>query len=345
MSPVLSVVIPCFNGAHWLANSLGSVLAEQAPDFEVIVVDDGSEDDSRVVLKEFASRDSRVQIIFFRNNKGIVDALNAGLDAARGLYVARMDVDDICLPGRFLRQVEYLEEMDLDLCGSWFVEFGQGLPRGVRWATSEAAVRAAMIFQNSICHPTVMARRAVFDAYRYRRAYQWCEDYDLFIRASKDFRIGNVPELLLRYRRHRQQVTASRRAAMEDTNRQIRVAALQASGIPASPEEQRLHHLVRGPASILDEGDLAGVELWLRKLILHFDHPEAHRVVATQWLRACIRAAPMGRQMWRRFEESPLCGAADLSPQVRADLYLLSLLKLDYSTALFRTLRRCALST
>jgi hypothetical protein len=274
----------------------------------------------------------------------VIFALNSGLDVANGQFIARMDADDICLPHRLAQQLMFLEDGRLDLCGTWFIEFGQGLPRTVRWPATESALRASMLFQNTLCHPTVLARSKVFEELRYREDYRLVEDYDLFARASGQFRMANLPEPLLRYRRHPQQATQAKRDAMEVVTRRIRLEALERWGFVASVEEQRLHNLIRAPYSIRDPGDLHGIDVWLRKLYALHDNVEAKGVIASQWIRACIRAAPLGAVMQRMFRESPLASAIDAKWGMRMDLRVLSALKLDYRSGYFDTLRRLGLS-
>lgn len=342
--PQISVILPAHNAERWLAPAIDSVLAQTHRDFELIAIDDGSRDGTRAIIEAAAVRDARVRPLVFDENRGIIAALNAGLDIAAGAFIARMDADDICLPERFATQRAYLEETGLDLCGSWFVEFGQGFPRTVRWPASEPALRAAMLFQNTLCHPTVFARRAVFDRFRYREAFRMVEDYDLFGRACGEFRLANLPAALLKYRRHPQQATQAKRDAMEAVNQRIRANVLEAQGFTPSAEELRLHNLVRAPQSIRDIADLEGIERWLRKLHDAHADAEARRAIASQWTRACIRAAPLGRAMHAAWRSSRLRTAAGSGALASMDLVILSALRLDYRSGVFDQLRRLGLS-
>jgi hypothetical protein len=255
-----------------------------------------------------------------------------------------MDADDISAPTRFARQLCYLHDTGADVCGTWFVEFGQGLPRIVRWPHTESAVRTAMLFQNTLCHPTILARREVFDRFRYREDYRLVEDYDLFSRASSEFRIANVPEALLRYRRHSGQATQARRDAMEEVTRRIRLQTLERQGFRPSLEEQRLHNLIRTPNSMRTIDDLIGIDAWLCKLYDAHTDTEARNVIASQWLRACIRAAPLGRVMWRTFRASRLFEALQPGLAAQIDLISLAAMRMDYRSPAFSTLRRLGIS-
>lgn len=336
--------MPCYNGAEWLVEAMNSVLAQTYSNIELLIYDDGSTDASWSLIERVAVDDERVVPIHGGPNKGIVHALSSMLDRTRGKFIARMDADDVCHPTRFDRQLSFLEQQKVDLCGSWFREFGGGAPRSAHWPHRPAEVDAAMLFQNTICHPTVMARREVFEAYAYREDYNLAEDYDLFIRAGQHFRLANVPEVLLRYRRHPEQATRAKRGRMEQVTRRIRLQALAIHGIAATADEERIHNVIRAPESIASLGELDSIEAWLLKLMTYFDNPYARAVVASQWTRAAVRAAPLGRAMLRRYRQSPLRRMMPMRWSEGVDLALLAASRLDYQSRAFSWLRRMGLS-
>lgn len=344
-NPLVTVIIATYNEADYLEGSITSVLSQSLQETEVLVIDDGSTDKSVDVIQRLALRDRRIRIIQLSRNSGPSVARNIGLDEARGKWIAIMDADDICVPQRFTTQIQFLESANVDLCGSWFVEFGQGPSRTVRWPHTQDALRASMLFQNSICHPTVMARRSVFDRYHYDPEYRLAEDYELFSRAQADFSMANVPKVLVRYRRHPKQATQSQRDAMEGVTKDIRIKVLVNQEIVATEEEKRLHNLIRAPRSIYSMKDFERIEAWLLKLVSHFDHPEAKRTIASQWTRAAVRAAPLGWAMWRHYRSSPLHRLLENRRTTAAfDLAILSTLRLDYRSSAFQLLRRLGTS-
>ena len=341
--PRLAVLIPCYNASRWLEEAVDSVRKQTLRDMEILIYDDGSTDGSGALIQRLAATEPRIVAMGEASNHGIVHALNAMLGAARGRYIARMDGDDICLPQRFERQLRFIEDGNAELCGTWFQEFGDGIPRAVQWHGGTEELRAAMLFQNTICHPTVMAKREVFETFGYQESYNLAEDYDLFVRASSSFRLANVPEVLLRYRRHPNQATKARRTAMEQVTCRIRAEALQVQQIDASVDELRSHNQIRAPQSIHSMEDFERIETWLLKLLDAFDHPDAKRAITSQWTRAAVRAAPLGWAMFRKYRHSPLHKllgptAGDL------DLAALATLRLDYGSRTFEILRRFGIS-
>jgi len=343
--PLISVLIPCYNAAAWLKQAIDSVCAQTVRNLEILIYDDGSTDGSMEIIDRLAATDSRIVVIGETTNRGIVHALNTMLQRSRCAYIARMDADDISPPHRLEAQLRFIEAGNADLCGTWFREFGGGVPRTVRWPYKPDELRAAMLFQNTICHPTVMAKREVFESFTYREGYNLAEDYDLYVRALARFRLANLPKPLLRYRRHREQATYARRTKMEEVTRRIRLQALAAQGIEVSPEEQRIHNLIRAPQSIHSMEDLERIEAWLLKLIGCFDHPEAQQAIASQWTRAAVRAAPLGWAMWHKYRGSPLRKLMDNRPMAASiDMAVLATLRLDYRSRAFELLRRLGTS-
>lgn len=215
--PAISVLLPVYNAQATLAECLESLLAQSERDLEVVLVDDGSTDASAAVGEAAARRDGRVRVLR-RPHEGLVRALNAGLVACRGTYVARMDADDVALPQRLERQRAWLEaHPDCDLVGCLAEPFGSGGPLapGVRryhaWMNAlgdDAAMKANLFVESPIPHPSFFARQALFRRLGGYREGPWPEDYDFLLRAAAAGAVfGKVAELLLRRRDHPGQLT------------------------------------------------------------------------------------------------------------------------------------------
>lgn len=227
LSPRVSVVIPAYNAQRYLAESLESVLRQTFTNFECIVVDDGSVDRTPRIIDEFGARDARVKRLTIPHG-GIVKGLNAGVEAARGQYVARTDADDICLPDRFERQVRYLDEHpECVIAGSkvTLVDPYNSTLWDVEAKADHDAIEAELLRGNgwAIIHPSAMLRReTVFAVGGYRAEYEWVEDLDLFLRMGQVGRLTNLQEPLLRYRQHFSSVNRTRlQLQMERTQRAV----------------------------------------------------------------------------------------------------------------------------
>lgn len=202
--------MPVRNAEPFLRASIDSVLRQTLDDFEIIAIDNDSSDSSGGVLQDYARRDPRIRL-FHHMQPGIVGALAVGLAEARAPLVARMDADDIAHPERLARQVAGLdgdpELAALGSAASLVDETGQ--ERGlVCPPVGHEEIIAALPERNCMIHPTVMFRLAAVEAVgAYRAAYLGCEDYDLWLRLSERFRIGNLADVLLSYRVHANQAT------------------------------------------------------------------------------------------------------------------------------------------
>jgi glycosyltransferase involved in cell wall biosynthesis len=205
--PLVSVLMPVYNASQYLMESIESVLQQSFTDFEFVIVDDGSTDDSVSVIKTYD--DSRIRLI--RNEHDFILSLNMGIKRSVGKYVARMDSDDLMLPDRLQKQVDYMEEHpDIAVCGSYaeFFGVGTGMMRG---HSRHKDLISDMLLYNPLIHPSVMMRRVIFENHEYKRDYPCAEDYKLWTDlAMGSLRFSNIPEILLKYRRSENQVTHTR---------------------------------------------------------------------------------------------------------------------------------------
>ncbi|GHU00933.1 hypothetical protein FACS1894186_2660 [Alphaproteobacteria bacterium] len=218
--PKVSVLMPAYNAERYIAEATQSILDQTFTDFEFIIINDGSTDKTAEVIKSF--QDPRIVFIDNRNNAGLIAVLNQGFDMARGEYIARLDADDISLPTRFARQVEFMDKNpDVGLLGTRFLNFG-ACREEISTGDGEIGVLDLMVKDLPIGHPTVMLRKAVFDKYnlRYDPDYVACEDYELWSRVVRYTKMAVLPECLLKYRRHDSQVSIlQREIQIKNTNR------------------------------------------------------------------------------------------------------------------------------
>lgn len=202
-SPVLSVILPVYNGLPYLRQAIESLLTQSFGDFELIVINDGSSDGSQELLETFD--DPRLRIVR-QKNRGLAATLNVGIAQAKGRYVARQDQDDICLPGRFEKQVNFLEANARVMLLGTAAEIWRGdgrTERVMRHAVDGQVLKFGLLFNNYFIHSSVMLRRSVFDrvgGYSEDRARQPPEDYELWSRISREFDVANLPDVLMAYR-------------------------------------------------------------------------------------------------------------------------------------------------
>lgn len=252
--PIISVLMPVYNTARYARTAVESVLSQTFVDFELLALDDGSTDKSLSILREFAAKDHRVQILS-RRNRGLVLTRNELIAAARGHYLAVMDSDDISRPQRFEKQVAYLDaHSDCVAVGSRsLIIDSAGLPiiesKNELTHNELDLAHVSEKFESRMCHSSVMMRReAVMHAGSYRGEYRFSEDLDLFLRLAEMGKLANLPEVLVEYRQHLRSVSFTDHDEQRYNAKQAVRAAWARRGIRGSLEKSELATKLETPA-------------------------------------------------------------------------------------------------
>jgi glycosyltransferase involved in cell wall biosynthesis len=259
--PTVSVLMPCFNAAKTLEEALNSLAIQSYPDFEIIAVDDGSEDSTPIILNQWARQDKRVRIIN-QPHQGILVALNTGLQTCTAPYIARMDADDRCHPKRLDHQVAFLEtHPNLAVVGCLVTGFPdnqvrRGFQIYLAWLNSlvsDADIRRQIFVESPLAHPSVMMRKDWLDRVGGYQEKGWPEDYDLWLRlylAGASF--AKIAKILLYWRERPQRLTRSdSRYSLENF--------LKA----------KAHYITKGPLSNCDGVIVWGAGMTGRRLSKH----------------------------------------------------------------------------
>ena len=203
----ISVIMPVFNAAAYLKEAVDSILEQTFTDFEFLIFDDGSTDDSRSILQSYT--DPRIRLFLQDENTGYVRHLNRGLEMARGEYVFRMDADDISLPSRFAKQVAFLDQHpEVGLCGAWIRTIDTP-PKTVQRPSRHEDIVLSLLNSPTFCHPAVAFRTSLIRKHRlsYKEAYLYAEDYELWAQITNYTKVAILPEVLLLYRIHQTNVS------------------------------------------------------------------------------------------------------------------------------------------
>lgn len=235
--PIISVLLPVYNGEKYLAEAIQSILEQTETNFELIILDDASTDNTLEIVKQF--HDDRIIIETEDQNKGIIYQLNKGIKLAKGKYIARMDADDISYPHRFATQVAFFQKHPQALVvGSFAQEFGNS--DGIRaFPTHPREIDYYLNYYCCILHPTVMFdRQKLSDAGKQYEDFQYAEDYGLWINVSNGKNIFNIPESLIKYRTHNKQTHHLHRSIQYPETMKARAAKLKKT-FPLSTEKFR----------------------------------------------------------------------------------------------------------
>lgn len=310
--------MPVYNGASYLSAAVQSILRQTFTDFEFLIIDDGSTDDSVAIIGCFD--DSRIRLVRNGKNLGLVASLNRGLDLARGEYVARMDADDISRPARLAKQVRFMDDNpQVGVCGSWIRYIPSHhiwkLPRG------NEEIKCWQFHTVGVAHPAVMLRRNLFvrNGLYYDPAYLYIEDFELWGRALKYMKFANIQEVLLDYRISHGQVCSRHLAEQLETVIKLRTELLGELGIFPTAAEQDLHEAIMNCQIPPDKDFIDRTEQWL--LLLGGANKAAGKYevgIFTKrlfeiWFSVCVTLADTGNCSWKRCRNSLLWSEANVS--------------------------------
>jgi glycosyltransferase involved in cell wall biosynthesis len=270
LKPLVSIIMPVYNAEKYLAEAIKSILTQTLTNFEFIIIDDGSTDGSLEIIQHFSLEDQRVRLIKNDQNLGVADSLNKGIMAARGIYIARMDADDISMPERLQKQTDFLRlNPKLGFCGSWVEAKSESRDMVWEYPISNEAIRCRLLFANSFAHPSVIFSRDLFVKNKlfYNRAYETAEDYELWVRALEVTQATNLGDVLLVYRIHSHQVSAKNLNRQFLTTQDVHRVLIQNLGIDCSKNELDVHEILSGLKSPGNLTFMVDAETWLQKLI------------------------------------------------------------------------------
>jgi len=209
-NPKISVIMSVFNGEKYLREAMDSILNQTFADFEFIIVNDGSTDNSLSIIKGYA--DKRIRVIDNEQNIGLTKSLNRAIRQARGEYIARQDADDISLPNRFEEQLKYFKKNpDVALLGTSIYRVdSNGKILGKTLAIAKPG--KGLLRQNQFNHGSTMFKSGVVcELGGYNELFRYCQDYELWLRMAKYYEVRNLPQILYKLRFHNEAVRFRKR--------------------------------------------------------------------------------------------------------------------------------------
>ena len=211
MKPDISIIMSVYNGETYLAEAIDSVVKQTFQNWELIIINDCSTDSTSEILEEFSRKDARIKVYPNEVNLKLPTSLNKAISLCSGKYIARMDADDICLPERFEKQYQFMEEhadVALSSCRFMTVKNGVYASGGAGGRCDFEALKAMLLVTNPILHPGVIAKADVMKALNYDTTLTCTEDLELWTRmVLNNQKMQILPECLLIYRLHDKQIT------------------------------------------------------------------------------------------------------------------------------------------
>lgn len=255
----ISVVMPCYNSGKYVSAAIESILSQTFPDFELIVIDDGSTDNSHLEIKKH--NDSRIKFFRLKENKGNYFARNYGIRRAKGKYICMMDSDDIVHWDRFKVQYHYMNShMRIGAIasqGELIDEKGVLLNRKISSpCVNWPQIKILFLMNNFILHASLMIRSCLLKKYHlfYNEKYRYSSDFDFACRCADLFPVRNIADTLYLYRVHRTQISSENRVSQSKYADQIRITRLKIFKIRFTKFEENIY------LSMMKDARLSSVE-------------------------------------------------------------------------------------
>lgn len=223
----INVLMGVYNDEKYLEKAIDSILNQTHNDFDFIIVDDGSTDNSREIIKKYIHNDKRVRGIFKLYNTGLTKSLNVGLEYCNEKYIARMDANDIALPDRFEKQIKFLEEnSDHAVVGTWRIEYWEdGRERKVKTPVTHNEIINTLVRSPCLGHSTSMIRGDVLRKFKYDENFYYSQDQILWANIAREYKLANYPEFLMYISRFSGSVT-DRKKKFKDVLRQMKIKCI-----------------------------------------------------------------------------------------------------------------------
>lgn len=291
--PIVTVLMPVYNGGTYLQAAIDSILNQTFKDFEFLIINDGSTDMSAEIVRSYD--DSRIRLENNEMNLGLVKALNMGINLARGEYIVRMDADDISLPQRIAKQVEFMDtHLDIGICGTWLAL----IETGEVWAPpiEHNNIVSMLLFESNIYHPTVIMRRRLLEdnGLFYDSDFPHAEDFEFWVRSSQFIKVANIGTVLLNYRVHENKIGVTFSAKQLDSSNQVRLLQLRKLGIVPTDVEMDLHCRISVNNYDVQEDFLYRAKTWLLKILAANESlrllpiVNLEKIIAQRWFNICM---------------------------------------------------------
>ncbi len=242
---VISCIMANYNTPKkYLDASIRSILEQDYNDFELIIVDDASTDDSLKTLEEYQKKDHRIVILRNEENIGLAASLNKAMAVSKGKYIIRMDTDDISLPSRFRKQLKFMEDnRDISVAGTFAKKIGDSDDYMVSPFCNAQYCKAQLLYAPCLIHPSVIIRKSFLDKNKlsYNEKYKCSQDFDLWTRCAE---VGNIciqSEVLLLYRVHNSQVSTAKREMQKNYAKEIGLRQLKKLELCPTSDEIHMH--------------------------------------------------------------------------------------------------------
>lgn len=316
-TPLVSVNMAVYNGEKYIAEAIESVLDQTYKNFELIIANDGSTDETVSIVKRY--QDERIRLINNSKNSGLANIRNLALKYSKGKYIAILDSDDIALPNRLEEQVAFMEaHPDFGLLGSWYQCIdaeGRILNKTEKYPASWEDIPAILLFHNYFGQSAVMLRKSCIEDILYRPEFPPAEDYDLWARISQRCKVWNLQKVLIHYRIH-QSSTSRDHNLVFVKEKEIIINQLKNLEIEPTEDELKLHKLIHFQSRA---NQAYFIHKWFVKLqqanerVIVYDQIAFTHVLTNFYLKLIQKLVDHNLQLFKAVATSPLPILASLS--------------------------------
>jgi len=344
--PLVSVLLPCYNVELYIRDSMKSILEQTYDNLEVIAINDCSTDTTGTILHELAGTDSRIKVFENEVNLKLIKTLNKGIDLCSGKYIARMDADDIALPQRIEKEVDFLEKnTDHDIVSTQFYVFVTGSKKMDLYSNpvKYEDLQAYLLFKSGICHPASMIRKDFFSRFslRFEQEYLHVEDYALWSKAVYLTKLANIPgDPLLLYRVHKNQISVVNEEFQIENKKQVFKIHCEKLGLDDSADGLDIYSSVAEANPKHSSHDYVGkcekfmLTLKNKNEAKQFCSPVfLEKMLALHWLRLCANSR-LGFPVLKKCFSSELFKKEYYSRQDFIILFFKCLFKLRYKKSM-----------
>jgi glycosyltransferase involved in cell wall biosynthesis len=317
------------NGEKYLHEAIDSILNQTFTDFEFVIINDGSTDSTQGIIESYS--DPRI-ILVNQENIGLAKSLNKGIRLAKGKYIARMDADDVSELDRFEIQYKAMESLpDVGVCGGWAHIFG-GNESVWKYPTDHEAICCKQFFSNAMVHPTVMLRRSclIVGSLFYDQNYQRSQDFCLWVKLSRKFKLINISRILLHHRIHPSSVGTVHKTNQAELADKIRKSQLKELGLEVPDAVFKFHCNICRKNIKYSKRSFSKAISWFDILLNAnktkglFDHTSFTKELVLQWWSLCRASKRLNPYVFLLFYRSELCKA------IRSNFFVHFILFFDY---------------
>ena len=323
LNALVSVIMPVFNGEKYLKEAIDSILNQTYSFIELIIINDGSSDGSEEIIKTYS--DSRIVYLKNVQNIGLIETLNIGLRHAKGKYFARMDADDISLPTRLEKQINFFEQHPkIGIVGTSYSVFGDKHEM-VRYPSMHEDIKLACLFYNPFCHPSIMIRKEIIDKYDlfFRKEYIHAEEYKLWTEILTLTEGHNLEEELLLYRVHVNQISQVYLNQQIENSKIIQKEFLENAGFDI--QEKDLGGIWIDKCDV--DSNLMDCLTGLQKLMNQneklnfFTVSKLNRILSARYKNLLLELDVMTSEVYEHYRNSLISGSIDWSFRQKISLF------------------------